>query len=308
MHSDEQYGRQLGLRLRLETRDLHADPELIGKLRRRQARRGWAVRAAFGTALAAASAAAILVVTTGPDAPGGQPPDNAVLPTDRESMVNVAHVQAETIRAVSRASDYVIYEKQTYQSGYFETWTDKSTHRDRTDVYSAQVTRTATRGPDGTIRAPSRSAADRGPVRLHQSHAAQGPRDGERTVTWVDYEHRTWGTGREEAGPPSELPDVTDADSLRRAVSDGDVDLVGPETVDGVDTVHLRIATTFRGYRIDIWVDAQSYLPVRQTHTVQTDAPTAEPKVVITYSWLPRTEENLARLTLTPPSGFTRRD
>jgi hypothetical protein len=94
---------------------------------------------------------------------------------------------------------------------------------------------------------------------------------------------------------------MTDPDGMREAISRGVVELLGQEVVDGINTLHLRIAVTQRGYQLDVCVDSSSYLPVQETES--TDGRTA---VTTTFAWLPRTEENPARLVLTPPPGFER--
>ncbi|HEV2781196.1 MAG TPA: hypothetical protein VGX25_17580 [Actinophytocola sp.] len=148
-------------------------------------------------------------------------------------------------------------------------------------------------------------------MRRQQSHSASGP-DGDQDIVWVDYDLRKWSTGhRTDRNPPSAIPDITDADSIRTAITDGTVELVGRETVDGLDTLHLRLFGPNREYRIDMWVDSRTYLPVREIAakssggTGDQEFPSAH-AVTTTYDWLPRTPDNLARLVLTPPAGFER--
>jgi hypothetical protein len=100
------------------------------------------------------------------------------------------------------------------------------------------------------------------------------------------------------------VPDILDADALKQAIDEGRMELIGAETIDGKPTHHLRLFATRRGYQIDLWVDSTSYLPVRETSTV-IDGPD-KPVMTSDYTWLPRTEENLAKLELTPPPDFVR--
>jgi hypothetical protein len=96
--------------------------------------------------------------------------------------------------------------------------------------------------------------------------------------------------------------------SIQQAIASGTLELLGHETVNGLDTLHLRLFGPDRSYRVDIWVDSATYLPVRDIAGKSSGnaGPDEFPAeiAVTTYSWLPRTDENLARLVLTPPAGF----
>ena len=303
MHSDERYGHQLGVRLRDDIDDVRAAPDLVVRLRRRRARRTWAIRAAIATPVAAAAVAAGLVAAAGDQAPvGGPGPQIAEsTPSDPVRLENVAYVRAQTIEALTRAPSYVIYSKTTYSTGYYETWTDKSTRRYRNDVYTSLVDQPT--GGGTAPRLPDPGAPPTGPMRLQQSHSASGPYE-RRTITVIDYDRRTWSVERTSERPPrSEVPDITDADSVRAATEDGKLELLGRETVNGQDTLHLRIYARVRGYRVDMWVDRQTFLPVQEAQSTIDDGQT---RVTTTYAWLPRTRANLARLVLTPPPGFVR--
>jgi len=150
-----------------------------------------------------------------------------------------------------------------------------------------------------------------GPMRLQQSNTVSGP-EGDQATVWVDYDLRKWSTGRmTDKHGPSPIPDITDANSIRAAVANGTLQLVGKETVDGLDTLHLQLIGPQRMYRIDMWVDVKTYLPVQEI-AVKSGGGTGEAEfpaahaVTAKYDWLPRTEENLARLVLTAPPGFER--
>lgn len=308
MLSDEQYGRYLGVRLHDELEEVRPAPDLVRRLRRLRAHRTWAVRAAIGTPILAAAAAVAMVTTTAvglqartvPSPDGGVQvqPDGIVQPQpDGEVRLrNVSYVQEQTVKALSRASEYIIYEKTTYSGGYYETWYDKTVPRYRNDVYGP-VSLGWTRGT--TLPAPDQITP--GPIQLLQSHAVSGP-PGDQTIVTVDYQLRTWSTDHMTDTPPaSAIPDITEPETIRQAVKDGTLELLGEETVDGSLAVHLRIDAVQRGYRVDMWVDAETFLPVKMTDTVPGEQ---QPRVTMTYSWLPRSEENLAHLELTPPPGF----
>ena len=308
MFTDERYGQQLGARLRRETDDVRAAPDLVAKLRRRRTRRTWVISTAVATPVAAAAAAAIVVTTVGQGAPGGsQQTDTAAPPTSGSDasvrVENVAYVQEQTLKAISQSSQYVILARNTYEGGHYDEWTDKATLRYRNDVYDTS-TEIAGRSADGKIHVPAPNELTPGPIHLHQSHAVSGP-DGDQDITTVDYDLRTWSTGHLTDKRPSDIPDITGADSIRKAITDGTVVLVGKENVDGHDTLHLRLDGPRQSYRIEMWVDGTTYLPVRETAAKgDGNGFPATATVTTTYTWLPRTEENLAKLVLTPPSGF----
>jgi hypothetical protein len=305
MLTDEQFGQQLGVRLRQETDDLRAAPDLMHTLRRKQTRRTWVIRGATLTAVSAAAAIAVVINTTGGQTPVEQRQAAPRTGTTTEApVVNVAYVQQRTIEAVSRAADYVIFAENTYDGGHYEEWIDKATQRYRNDVYDRSVTISGT-AADGKMTVPAQPPQV--PIHLNQSHAVSGP-PGNQTITTVDYNLHTWSVGHLTDRPdPASDVDVTDADSVRKAITTGTVELVGKETVDRRDTLHLRVYGPDRSYRLDMWVESTSYLPVRET--AAKGGPDEFPQsatVTTTYTWLPRTEENLAKLTLTPPPGFSR--
>ncbi|MFI7680765.1 hypothetical protein [Actinophytocola sp. NPDC049390] len=312
MSTDEEFGRVVGGRLRDEVADIHAARDLARAVheRRRSERRTWTIRASIGAPLVAAAAAVAVVMTTGatPTEPRGG--THAAPPTGTTTQVrveNLAHVQAMTIQALRSAEDYVIHEKQLLKYGYDEFWTDRATDRYRLDAYSTIIesNEEPEPGPNGEVTVSVKPGAPpTGPLRRTRSVAGDGPM-GDRYYTHVDYDRKTWSTSHDtEIPPPPEMPDVLDADALKKAIDEGRMELVGAETIGDKETHHLRLFANRRGYQIDLWVDATSYLPVRQTSTV-IDGP-EKPVMTSDYDWLPRDEENLAKLELTPPPDFVK--
>jgi hypothetical protein len=309
MLTDEQYGHQLGVQLRHELEDVHPGPSLVSKLRRQQARRTWTIRTAIATPVVAVAAAAILVTTIGQGMPGEGRQANSTA-----QFENVAYVQDQTLKALSQASEYVIHAKGTwmtvnsgsatsYEGGHYEEWTDKATQRNRDDAYDRSTT-VGSVSKDGTAQAPPAPTDQTpGPIHLHQSHLVTGP-EGDRHIVTVDYDRKQWYTSH--STDKNLWPDITDPDSIRKAITDGTLELVGKEKVDGLDALHLQLFGPKRSYRIDMWVDETNYLPVQATAVKDTGGGEFPATATVTtkYSWLPRTEENLAHLVLTPPPGF----
>lgn len=285
MSADEEFGRAVGDALRRETADVRAEPGLAAEVRARGSRRAWKLRTAIGAPLTAAAAAAVLVATA-----GGTP---------EPRFANVAQVQEQTLRALRSAQNQIIHERTDYDSGYSETWTDRSTRRYRLDNYSTLVQ------PDGTdtdTRTPRT-----GPMHRTQSIAGTGA-PGDVRYTVVDWELRTWSTNHDDSIVlEGEVPDILDPDALRTAIDEGRMEMIGPERVGDRDTHHLRLFATRRGYQIDLWVDAATYLPVRETSIVLGEDAPAKPVMTNDYTWLPRSAENLAKLDLVAPPDFTRR-
>jgi hypothetical protein len=99
----------------------------------------------------------------------------------------------------------------------------------------------------------------------------------------------------------SSLP-TTVATALRTAVSCGSLTVAGRQTVDGTDAIELT-SRTGSPIAETIWVSPTTYLPVR----VVVRSPYATPGFQQTadFTWLPPTAQNLAKLTVPVPAGFS---
>jgi hypothetical protein len=114
------------------------------------------------------------------------------------------------------------------------------------------------------------------------------------------------------------LPLQTQSDpaaAFRAALKNGTITVVGYQKLDGRATILLRVKRLTKKQRAgagypaetrpvpdnEIWIDASSYLLVQTKSYKSADA-----AFVTQVSWLPATSGNLAKLTATPPSTYTR--
>lgn len=289
MLSDDELGVRMRTRLHDEVAGVTAAPDLTSTLRRR-ARRVTAARTSLVTGLAVVALASGVVV-----AQSGAVPEPGVGPSSAVPVYDVAHVAAQTEGALVKATDFVLKTEYTIQStGYaYLKLVDLRTQRARLENI----------GPDGSA-----------------SSMAITPVPGASPGTWdvlvVDHPHRAW--WRHTLEPPT-MPDGTpvtpatpwhyDPAQIRDAMNSGELTLVGREQVDGRDAWHLRTDVYRLGERhstLDMWVDPETYLPMR---IVSTDLlPKLNPVTTTDLTWLPRTDENLALLDVEVPDGYTYHD
>jgi hypothetical protein len=133
----------------------------------------------------------------------------------------------------------------------------------------------------------------------------------------VDYQSRTYVTGKTTLQSQSLLipiwvawngvdaPLPTPA-AIRHALAAGSYRLVGRETVDGVRLLHLRWTrpaprAVLGGYgRLDLWVSAQTYLPVRSV----TDETPYAPRMESSFTWRSAARSTHSIFTPEIPAGF----
>jgi hypothetical protein len=130
----------------------------------------------------------------------------------------------------------------------------------------------------------------------------------------IDYGKRTWSKtiypfgsatdGRRSPGPQPSTP-LQMAAQLRAQVKAGQVTLVGWATVDGQRAIHLT--EHLSGGEINLWVNPDTYLPIREIDTAPGVSQTSDQAIRDDYLWLPATPANLRLLTPAGaiPAGFT---
>ncbi|MFI5928632.1 hypothetical protein ACIA3K_22055 [Micromonospora sp. NPDC051543] len=277
---DEQLGRLLGDRLHEETYTMTAPSNLTETLHQRNRRR----TRALGLAVATPVVAAVAVGASLAFAPGGGAPKEA------PEMLTVGYVAEQTANALGQLPGYVQHETAKHQgrdgkqASLIELWADRATSRERQDnkIYYGDV-RSYTLALDGS------------------------------TAVELNHDKKKWWTYQiaslkpVDSGQIQHLPPALNPKDLKRAVDSGKVTLVGKERLDGRQTVHLQWlggpdsamdAAKTAEESMQIWVDAKSYQPVRVVNKLFSGTTTSD------YEWLPRTKENLAKVTVWPPADY----
>lgn len=266
MLSDEEFGQALGTRLRTELADIEPLPRLATAVRRRHARHTRAVR------LATSVVAALAVALTAGLVRAGSP-----------DLHDVAYVEAQMLGALNHARNYIVRRTQTDRGSRVEELTDRATGQYRSDTWTSK---------GAHVVAETDSA----------------PKNGMQTTMIVYYLDRLWVsyTVSDKSPPPGITEphvDLYDPMAIRQAIEGGTLRLVGEERVDGHETVHVRlIHRPGDPLADDIWVDAKTFL-LYGAGVGPANAPTT-PAISRRWEWLPRTPENLALFSLTPPRGF----
>jgi hypothetical protein len=138
-----------------------------------------------------------------------------------------------------------------------------------------------------------------------------------RRITTVDYPTRTWASQTRHQDAIVSLAD--DPALLRHEVANGLWRVAGHVTIDGRPALELVWKTTPAGgawpvgssgragqLRRTLWVDAHTYLPIRQRIQLAGGSPRPFYGMTANYRLLAPTPFNLARLRPVIPNGFTR--
>jgi hypothetical protein len=260
---------------------------VFGKALRSYRRRRNGTRALVVTGVVATSAAVGLATVSGPATrPETRPTAGPSRPVTSHRLDTVAFVRAKVAAAVD-ASTAIVHTTHRYGlNPREERWTDQQTGQFVDWIY-----RDSGR-PDSAIFWPGHGM----------------------TSTVVFYAEKSWSTvdtgGSFPMKPATQLFDTPE--QIRDALVHDEITLVGHEQLRGRETVHLKYVTTSafsdgHPVHVDTWVDAQSYLPLRvvqQSTYVPTYLPKGYQRAVDDLDWLPRSPENVAKISLTPPAGF----
>jgi hypothetical protein len=126
-------------------------------------------------------------------------------------------------------------------------------------------------------------------------------------VTYVNRSTRTWWASERtmpDGKTASQFPYTPD--ELRAALSRGDsYRLVGNEKIGDLAVLHLRDERS-EGGSDDLWVDAATYRAVRRV--IVKGSGERAIRVQLDFDWQPRTDKNLAPLTVAVPDGFRQID
>ncbi|NES13226.1 MULTISPECIES: hypothetical protein [Micromonospora] len=279
MADDDQFGERLGTLLRNELSDVYPEPGMTDRLRTRS-RRNLMVRAGAIAPVAVAAAVGLVVAlgAAGTETSGVN---------DDPRMVSVGYVRTQVTDALDRSTDYIVLAHSTWaDNGRMDEWTEPATGRRRIDLYvNGSLASSATETPEAG-----------GGARWFQ----------------IDYQNRTWTDDHRSAAelrvPVDSFQDFPAADpmSIREAVANGSLEVMGRETVDGHDTVRLRLKLTADVNRLpvamELWVDAVTYLPYREK--ISKSGRFNEGTESVVFSWLKRSPENQKVFDLAAPAGF----
>ena len=290
MLTDDQFSEKVTAQLRAEVAGIHPSPDLLRGLRRRQAQRTWSLRIGFTAVPAAAAgiAAAVVLASGAPAAPASRVPVADNVPSH-------SSLQTAILTAFDSSAGEILYDHQVARVGsqtqVNESWFSPA------DPQPGQVETNRELGlsaagalEDDTLvsfRVPSRPLSN---VVFKTTEVVYGTR------TWSDTQ----------ATLPYK-PVTTDAATVRQQIAAGRWSVAGTGSLDGRRVIKLTWHVT-GGPVDDLWVDANTYLPVESVSTDTVGAPGHTVKDVFTdqYTYLVPTAANMAKLQVSVPSGFTR--
>jgi len=280
MVTEKQLMDEVRAALHEEVADVTASATLLSTVHRKIRRR----RVTRGLLVAAAAAAVVAVVTLPPakDAPpvAETPPSSAEHTPAEEPPppVNVALATERTVTALGEVTDDVIYERAVVTKG---------------DKYSAP----------GVVALYERWLAADGTsfrlrVTVHGRPVVDLSRDTVSDV-FVDYRTSSFRVFPGVEPNPPRYDDVWTQEEIRQSLVNGDLAVVGPgEPVEGRPTILMHHKGGKAEVPMDLWVDAETYLPVRWQWQQENSTP-------FDVTYLPPTPENRAELTTEIPPGFT---
>jgi hypothetical protein len=278
--------------------DIRISARLLDRAVSRDRKRKARIRLTGAAGAAAAIAAVAIVIATLPGRPSGRP--TLTRPTIRLQTLDAAYVLSRAAAAMVDSDRMISVDQNPKLIVYTNvaTQTQRAVNTPRTEDYLQVLT---------VIKGKNY------------------------TVTDVDYRHHAWSTStissidRDE--PPatisSYLPLQANADpaiAFREALKAGIITVVGRRSLNGRDTILLRVKASNRGWRVNpppassIWIDESTYLVVQTEDFISplNCKPSAHvchvtwSPVIDHVTWLSPTRRNLALLSLIPPAGFTK--
>ncbi|MFK3981348.1 hypothetical protein ACI2K4_13340 [Micromonospora sp. NPDC050397] len=286
---EEQLGQLLANRLHEETYAMTAPSGLTETLHRKNNRRTWGLRIAGAVPVVAAVALAASL-TLSPDTSTPSTNAGGTGTSAAPEMLTVSFVAERAGAALGDLSNYVQHERASHEgrdgkpASTIEYWGDPKSDRTRQDMvlfFGDKNDYTTT---------------------VNGSAGAQ-----------FDHLKKKWWTFEVskltavDSTNIQSLPPQLNPTELKAALDNGKLKLIGKESVDGKATVHLQWLggpesamdkAKAREESMEIWVDSESYLPVRVISKVFTGITTSN------YEWLPRNADNLAKLDVTAPADY----
>lgn len=253
--------------LRDEVADVTAPQSLLPAIHRRTRRRRWLAATATVSV-----AAAVAVVVTLPSTPETPPVAERPHPP-----VNVAYAAERTMSALNEVTDNVIHERAMVTTG------EKYSEPGEAALYERWL------------------AADGSSFRLLVTIDGKPVVDLSRdrvSDVFVDYRTRTYRVFPGIEPNPPQYDDVWTPQEIQQSLANGDLEVVGQgEPVGGRPTILLHRGMGKAEVPMDLWVDAETYLPVRWQWQQANSTP-------FDVTYLPPTPENLAKQTAEIPQGF----
>jgi hypothetical protein len=267
---------------------------------------GWASGIATAAALAGVGLALTLPGTPKPAIPNGPEasPGHAAAP---------ATLKAKLLAAFSAASREIVYERSTFQGGTTQTqenWYYPWQASAGQQVRSRQLILTADGTPQADVEdiytMPASGTIPPGlppaTVEKLKTHLLVGVVAAIGEIIDVEYGNRTWSDQKDHL--------LLDSDPASPKIVLYDINhenwtVVGHTELDGHDAI--KLSWTDAGSASYLWVDASTYLPLREVVSLPVGGPG---KMISTtdetdYELLPATPANLALLTTPVPAGFT---
>jgi hypothetical protein len=260
--------------------------------------RGRRLTCTVGMATALAGAVAVAVVAY-PSSPGLHTPQPG-------AQSSVAELQRAILTAFDSTSGDVLYVRLTTtvsngESVSQEVWTSPADPQPNQLVRSRHLLLDAVGAPVQDVQLVYTMPAD-----LYRHESAGSVPTGQ--ILRVDYPSRTWSeqANGSIADALPNTPGVVAVGSLRNEVADGHASELGTGTVDGQPVIELSLRDP-RGTPLLLWVNQQTYLPVRDSFNYQSTTGSQEVHGSSTsdYEYLAPSDGNLDQLHATVPTGFT---